>query len=167
MKGWIKLHRSLLECDLWLEEEAFDKRSAWIDLLLRANHSDKELIFDGKPMIVKRGQLVTSIRKLSVRWMWGKNKTVGFLDELEAYGMIKRHSDSRRTLLTIVNYEVYQGDADSIGTVTDTVTGHKQTTNKKEKNVKKEINSKSKIAFRNFDMKHEYNYEDMEKELLG
>ena len=32
--GWIKLHRKIQECDLWSsEDEPFDRRSAWVDLL--------------------------------------------------------------------------------------------------------------------------------------
>ena len=38
--GWIKLHRRMLDSDIWkaTKRKPFDKRSAWIDLLLRANH---------------------------------------------------------------------------------------------------------------------------------
>ena len=54
--GWIKLYRKIQDCDLWdSSEEPFDRRSAWVDLLLLANHDDKQIIFKGKPMIVKAG----------------------------------------------------------------------------------------------------------------
>lgn len=66
--GWIKLHRKLQDCWIWQENEPFDKRSAWVDLLLSANHSDKKILFNGELIIVKRGQVLTSIRKLSAKW---------------------------------------------------------------------------------------------------
>ena len=74
MKGWICLHRKILESDVWMDdEEPFDKRSAWVDLLLMANHKENSMIFDGHKLVVERGQIVTSVRKLSSRWRWSKN----------------------------------------------------------------------------------------------
>lgn len=138
MDGWIKLHRKLLDCDIWIsdDDEPFDRRSAWIDLLLLANHRDKNIIFDGKPLAVQRGQYVTSVRKLASRWMWGNQKTLKFLRLLEDLNMITKESDSRRTLLTIVNYEVYQSTENTDRTQIDTVSERKSTTNKKDKNDK-------------------------------
>lgn len=107
-KGWIKLHRSLQECWIWLDKEPFEKRSAWIDLLLTANHSDKKILFNNELIIVKRGQILTSVRKLSERWRWSYDKTLRYLKLLERDGMLQRESDRFRTLLTIVKYEVYQ-----------------------------------------------------------
>ena len=88
-------------------------RSAWVDLLLLANHRDVEIIFDYKPMTVKRGQYLTSVRKLSARWSWSKNRVLKFLKLLESLQMIERQSNKQRTLLTIVKYEVYQCSQDT------------------------------------------------------
>ena len=108
MTGWIKLHRKLQDCWIWLEKEPFDKRSAWVDLLLTANHSDKKILFNGELITVKRGQILTSIRKLAERWKWSYDKTSRFLKLIESDGMLRKESDNCRTLLTIENYEVYQ-----------------------------------------------------------
>ncbi len=106
-KGWIHLHRKIQDCILWESPEPFDCRSAWIDLILLANHEDKRMIFDGQPITVKKGQRITSVRVLAQRWHWGNNKTLKYLRMLEEENMIVRDSDKRRTLLTIVNYDVY------------------------------------------------------------
>lgn len=141
-KGWISLHRKIQECDIWLDDEPFDRRSAWIDLLLSANHEDKSMIFDGHSITIGRGQLITSVRKLASRWGWGKNKTLTYLRLLEELQMIERKADSRRTLLTIINYDVYQNGDGASGTVTGqsrdtegTVTGHRQATNNNINNI--------------------------------
>lgn len=139
MKGWISLHRKLQECDIWLDDEPFDRRSAWIDLLLSANHEDKGMIFDGHRIVVERGQLITSVRKLSAKWHWGKNRTLAYLRLLEELNMIERNADSRRTLITIVNYDIYQDEDLSKRDSNGTVTGHSQTTNN---NVNNENNNK-------------------------
>ena len=106
-KGWIKLHRKINECWIW-DEKPFDRGRAWIDLLLLANHSDKKILFNGNVVMVKKGQYLTSIRKLSERWGWSYDKVSRFLKILVSEDMLQKESDSSRTLLTIVNYEVYQ-----------------------------------------------------------
>lgn len=105
--GWIKLHRQIQEGSIW-EEKPFDKRSAWIDLLLSANHADKKIYFNGNFFVVKRGQYLTSIRKLAERWGWSYDKCLRYLKLLEADGMLLKDSNKSRTLITIVNYKMYQ-----------------------------------------------------------
>ena len=113
MEGWISLHRKLLDCEIWSSSQPFDMRSAWVDLLLLANHRDVEIIFDYKPMTVKRGQYLTSVRKLCARWSWSKNRTLKYLRLLETLGMIRRESNNQRTLITIEKYENYQDAQDT------------------------------------------------------
>jgi DNA replication protein DnaD len=108
-KGWICLHRSIKDSAIWTGEEPFDQRSAWIDLLLTANHEDREIFFDGHVRTVKRGQMLTSVEKLSVRWKWNKKKTLKFLRLLEEAKMIERKSDKRGQQITLLNYAKYQG----------------------------------------------------------
>ena len=112
-KGWICLHRQIQDCDIWTDEEPFDRRSAWVDLLLSANHEDRSMLFDGHRVTIRRGQLLTSVRKLSDRWRWSKDRTLRYLRLLEELEMIERESNARRTLLTIVKYENYQVVRDS------------------------------------------------------
>lgn len=112
-KGWIRIHRQLQECQIWVDSEPFDKRSAWIDLLMSANHEDKSIIFDYKSITIKRGQYLTSVRKLAERWSWSKNRVLKYLRLLEMLHMITRESDGRRTVITIENYDKFQSDRDS------------------------------------------------------
>lgn len=111
--GWISIHRKIQECSIWIDDEPFDRRSAWIDLLLLANHEDKKMIFDGNIITVQRGQRVTSVRYLAERWRWSTKKTLNFLRLLESEQMIVKESDNKKTLLTIVNYGVYQSDGNA------------------------------------------------------
>ena len=84
-----------------------------MDLVMMVNHEDKKVLFDGKMVVVKAGQKITSVRKLSERWHWSKDRTQRFLVLLESEQMIIKESDHNRTLLTIVNYGKYQGQCDS------------------------------------------------------
>lgn len=120
-QGYIKLYRQLQDCWIWNSKEKHNKRSAWIDLLLLANHSDKKILFDGELITIKRGQYLTSLHKLSDRWGWSINTVKNFLNLLESDEMIHRKSDNRCTLIDIVNYENFQGFTENHSTPTDTV----------------------------------------------
>lgn len=112
--GWIKLHRQLQECPIWYGER-FSKGQAWVDLLMLANHSDKEILFNGEIITVKRGQYLTSTVKLSEKWLWNRKTVMSFLKLLEKDKMISRVSDNKKTLITIENYEIYQSKEDFNG----------------------------------------------------
>ena len=108
MSGWIKLHRQIQECFLWRIKEPFDKRSAWIDLLLLMEHQSKNLMIDGKIETIKRGSYMLSIEKLCDRWMWSRNKVKRYLDVLEHEHMIVTRRTNKGTLVSVVNYCIYQ-----------------------------------------------------------
>lgn len=142
-KGWIKVFRQLRDCWVW-KTKPFSKGQAWIDLLLKANHKDTKILFNGNLTTIKRGQILTSIRKLVDEWGWSKNTVTKFLDLLEDDGMLTRESDNHRTLITIENYSVFQGVEDTESPQNDTHPSphpnpqgsHTLTTNKNDKNDK-------------------------------
>lgn len=105
--GWIRLDRQIKNHWLW-EEKPFDKKSAWIDLLLTANHEDKKFLLGNELIEAKRGEIVTSEVKLAERWGWSRKKVRIFFELLESDGMIVKKSDTRKTVLVIINYSKYQ-----------------------------------------------------------
>lgn len=108
-QGWISVHRSIYDNWIWSDTEQFDKRSAWIDLLLMANHEDNKVLIDGQLKIIKRGQRITSINKLAKRWKWSRKKVTNFLQTLEEDDMIiLKKEQGKYTTITIVNYSFYQ-----------------------------------------------------------
>lgn len=114
MNGWIKLYRQLQECPIWYSER-FSKGQAWVDLLMLANHSDKRIVFNGEFITVKRGQYLTSMVKLSEKWKWNRKTVSSFLKLLENDKMITKVADNTKTLITIVNYGIYQSENESVG----------------------------------------------------
>lgn len=83
MEGWISIYRQIIDNWLWKSNEPFDKRSAWIDLLLMVNHKTENIEFNGKIIAIERGQRITSIEKLADRWKWSRHKVSNFLIKLE------------------------------------------------------------------------------------
>lgn len=144
-KGWVKLHRQIMEHPFYEEERVFSRHEAWEYLILTANHADKEILIDGTLVMVERGSLVTSIRKLTVRWKWSNTKVTQFLDLLERLEMVTKKSDTKKTVITLATYDFYQGGDEEETTQkrrgNDTETPQKHT-NKNVKNLKNVNNDK-------------------------
>lgn len=119
-KGWIKIYRKIQDCCIWQRNEPFDSRSAWIDLLLTATHSERKLIINNEVVRIRRGSFVTSIVKLSHKWQWSRTKTTRFINLLESEQMINTKRTPKGTLITIVKYDVFQGNEIDSDTAVDT-----------------------------------------------
>lgn len=134
-KGWICIHRQIEDSAIWKVEEPFDKRSAWIDLILMANHEAKEIFVNGCPLVIRRGQKFTSIRKLCDKWGWSRHKVERFLEMLNSSGMVRTDGTHNGTLITIVKYEDFQTPWDTKGDTgglsKGTRRGHGRPTNNK------------------------------------
>ena len=113
MEGWFLIHRKMQNNWIWKDKEPFDKRSAWIDLISMAYHSEQKVISNGTLLTIQRGQFPTSVRFLAERWKWSKDRVYRFLKLLEQDGMIVKQSDTERTLITLVNYGIYQDKQDT------------------------------------------------------
>jgi DnaD/phage-associated family protein len=136
--GWISIHRKIQDNKMW-EDKPFSRGQAWIDLLLLANHEDNKIIFNGSLVEIKRGEKITSLRKLSERWGWSITKVKKFLNLLSDENMISYKSDNKKTTYSIVNYDVYQ---DNENTKSNTEVTQKEIKNKTERN-QKEIKNKT------------------------
>ncbi len=122
--GYIKLHRTLLQSAIWQGDafglnvggKEFDIRSAWIDLLLSANYTDKPAMSStGDELMVHRGQLLTSQKNLAKRWNWSASKVHNVLVKLKNAKMLDFETlkwGRGCTLITIQNYCKYQGSSD-------------------------------------------------------
>ena len=111
--GWVKLHRKIQSGWLWESDEPFDRRSAWIDLILMVNHEDRRVLINGNPVIIGAGQRWISVRTLAQRWGWSKGKVTRFLNLLERDAMVTLQKTEHGTLLTLINYEFFQTGRDA------------------------------------------------------
>lgn len=101
--GYIKLYRKFIEWE-WYSDA--NTRAVFLHLLLTANW--KDATWNGIP--IKRGQRLTSVSTLNEELHMNSEKKVRVaLDHLEKTGEIKRLTTKRYTLITVENYEFYQG----------------------------------------------------------
>lgn len=112
MPGYIKLFREIQEDWTW-QSLPFSPGQAWVDILLLANHATKKVPFDGGFVEVERGQFITSIRKLGNRWGWSRTKVINFLTSLQNDNKISVFSDTKKTVITVVKYDYWQGCRDT------------------------------------------------------
>jgi hypothetical protein len=105
LKGWIKLHRRLL--DHWSASEP-EMLAAWVRLLLEANHQDTKKTFNGSLIEIKRGQLIFGYNAFSAKSGVSKKKLERYMKLFEAEGMLGRQRGNKYSLITIACYDSYQ-----------------------------------------------------------
>ena len=141
-KGWIKLHRKFLD---WGWYKHSDTKSIFIHLLLIANNQDNEW----NNITVKRGQTITSLPHLSRDTGISIQSIRTCLNRLKSTGEITDKSTNKYRIITIINYDTYQSQKETINRQINNQTnrqstGNQQATNSKQE-VKKERSKEKKI----------------------
>ena len=115
-KGWIKLHRQIIDSAIWNIDTPHNERDAWIEIILLANHAPKVIYTRRHEKVeIGRGQFFTSIRKLSERFGWSKNRVRRYVDMLTDTHMIRVDGYADGTLITVENYAKFQGEGHADG----------------------------------------------------
>lgn len=144
--GFVIADRELFEHPIWLMEP-FTKGQAWFDLIGLANHCDTQMIIRNKVISCKRGDVNRSLRYLSRRWQWSPNKVARFIDFLEEERMARRKTEQGETVLTLCNYDYWQGkylrDKTQNETENETATRQQRDTNNNVNNYNKFLNKLS------------------------
>lgn len=111
LSNFIPINRKFFDHPFWKEERTFSKSEAWMDLIVSARFEESKAteLIGGKLVSWTRGQLPASLRYLAERWKWSKNKVDDFLRLLENEQMIERVLVSGQTVLSLKNYETYNG----------------------------------------------------------
>lgn len=119
-KGYIKVYRDIRDHWIWENSDYF---KAWIDLIMMAQHEDRELLFNNEILKIPKGSFVTSVRRLADRWSWDKDRVLKFLRKLQASGMIDRKADRHKTVITLIKYGFYQSSGSTKQTPSGTPSG--------------------------------------------
>lgn len=134
-QGWIKLHRKLLD-------KAFSSKpfylALWVHLLLLANHSGKEFIWNGKTVRLKEGQFITGRKTLSENTGIPESTVERILSFFEKERQIEQQKTTKYRLITILKWDTHQ-----ILDNKRTTSGQQVDTNKNVKNEKKNISEQS------------------------
>jgi len=101
--GWIKIHRSLTT---WQWYQDANTMRVFLHILLKANHKAKK--WQGND--VDRGQLITSYGHLAEELNLSVQNVRTAISKLKSTGELTIKSTSRFTLITLCNYDTYQGE---------------------------------------------------------
>ena len=151
--GFIKIHRKILDSEVWKYRKPIHPFQAWIDLLLYVNWEDNNVVHDSVIYELKRGEMLYSLRFLGKRWGWSKNKVGQFLRNLEHTKSIKLvyEKGHRISKLIIYNYNKYNPTKDTIKDskkdTQGTLKGHAGVKNGTNKNEDKEFKETNKRLF--------------------
>jgi len=136
--GFIKLHRSILDWE-WYDDP--NTMRLFLHCLLRANHKDN----NWRGILIKRGSFLTSLETLSKETKLSISQVRTSLNKLKKTNEIASLSQARNRMISIVEYEQYQGSDkvnDKIVASSSQDSDKLVTTNKNDKNVKNENNDK-------------------------
>jgi len=143
--GWIKLHRNILKWEWYQKSEVVH---LFLHLLLLANHEENKW----QGLTINRGQCATGRKSLSVALYMSEQKIRTNLNKLKSTNEITIKSTNKFSIITIVKWEQYQAKEDkATSKITKTLTNKQPTdnqqitTNKNDKNVKKD--TPPKISF--------------------
>lgn len=106
---WARISVETLDHEV-LDTGAYDRRSAWVWLVLNASWKERRVNHKGRPLILKRGQLLAGRDFLAKKWGWTEKKIRTFLDLLVAEKMIEKGQSNGHyaNVITVCNYEKYQ-----------------------------------------------------------
>lgn len=130
MDGWIKLFRKFKE---WGWYRNSNVKDLFLEILLTANFEDKPW----QKIIVKRGQLVTSVGHLSDETGLTVRQVRTALDNLKLTNELTIETTTKYTLLTINKYNDYQQ-------MTNELTNERQTNDKRTTTTKEYKNKRIK-----------------------
>ena len=128
MAGYIKLYRKFTDWEWYQDANA---TRVFLHLLLSANYEDKR--WCGK--LIKRGQLVTSLERLSDCLKLTIQQIRTALEKLESTGEINKQTTNQYSLITVCKFDCYQ-----LTENTECQTDNKQITNECQTNNKQITN---------------------------
>ena len=135
--GWIKLHRKLLDNPVVMKDS--DHLAVWIYLLLNASHTEYPVLFGGKKISLKAGQLITGRKSIASTLGISESKVRRILDLFEIDQQIDRQRSNKNSLVSILNwdkYQIFDQQIDQQVTNKRPTTDQQVTTNKNNKNIK-------------------------------
>ena len=119
LEGEVVLTRTLLDHDIWQTAEPFDRRAAFVHLLLLANNRVSMPVIRGRVREMKVGQVGHSMQGLAKQWGWSVGKVRRFLDWLQNRGTIRFNIEGDETEITLVNYDLWNAQRNTDGTLTE------------------------------------------------
>lgn len=141
MDGYIKVYRNILDNPVVCKDSEYFV--VWCYLLLNATHKEKKMLFAGKKITLKAGQLITGRIKIAEHFKISESKVQRILKMYENEQQIEQQISNKNRLITILHWDLYQCSEQQIEQQLNnnqTTTKQQLNTNKNDKNDKNERN---------------------------
>lgn len=148
MAGWIKLHKKLLENPIFKKAEPLQ---LFMYCLLRANHDETKIIWNGKEEILEKGSFITGRKVLALATGQTESAVWKRLDSLRKMGMTTQKSNNKFTIVKVLNYCTYQGNENK----KEQQSNNKVTTKEQQSNTDKNLRTKE-LKNKEKDLKYTY-----------
>lgn len=126
MSGWFATKREIFEHPIF--HKRHDRLYVWQWMIANAAWKDTRQDAGGRPVDVKRGQLMTSYRQIERATGVGVQVIRTMIDLLKAEHAINTDTSNGRMVITICNYDKYQSPDGVDNTSTNTPPTHRQHT---------------------------------------
>ncbi len=130
MQGYIAIHRQIVDSSFYKDSQAVH---LWLHLIMKANHKDKCFMMNGAEITVKRGQLITGRKALSVGTGIQESKIQRLLKAFEKCHMIEQQTNNRNRLITVLSYDSFQAGEQQMN--------NKRTTDEQQVNTNNNVNN--------------------------
>jgi hypothetical protein len=135
MQGWISSHRKILENPIVCKDT--DHYAVWGYLLHNATHKEFDVLFKGKKITLKPGQLITGRKTIARFWNISESKVQRILKTFETEQQIEQQTTNKNRLITILNWELYQKTEQQI----EQQVNNERTTSEQQVNTNNNINN--------------------------
>jgi hypothetical protein len=139
--GWIKLHRRLIDSEIFTSEKGL---KVWIWCLLRANHTDTEIFFGLKKIHLFAGQFVFGRDSASNDLKMSSSTVRNWMGVLKKDSYIDIQPTNKYSIVTVLNYTKFQ----NLDSKKDNKITTKKQQNNTDKNDKNDKNIDTNVSIR-------------------
>ena len=137
MATWVKLYRKLENSSFYHDSRIVH---LWLHILIKAYAFEGKTFFGGEEITVNPGQFVTGRKKLSTETGIEESKIQRSLKVFEKCRMIEQQTNSQSRLITVLNWDMYQGSEQQMNNKR-TASEQRVNTKRERKKEEKEINN--------------------------
>jgi hypothetical protein len=108
-EGYIIVARGFFDGPLWGKPRVYSEAEAWLDLIVSAAWKEHKRSSRGNAVVLKRGEILASIRFLARKWGWSEKQVRGMLSRNQKAGALRaQRKTSEGQVYLLVNYDKYQ-----------------------------------------------------------
>lgn len=141
--GWFAVKRGITQHPIF--HKRADRAFVWLWMLETAAYQDTRQNANGKPVEVKRGQLLTSYRQIEAATGVGVQVSRTLINLLQTEGAVNTDVSNGRMLITICNYDKYQAPRKDANNPANTALTHGQHTANTQKKQENNLNKRTPL----------------------